>query len=282
MVDFTAARTALSLAVQKGHFIHQLDVGGIDEGIYVTPPEGMGINGTGKLLKLQRVLYGLKQAPGLWNQKWREVMKSLGFIMLTAENCVFIRESTWVLLYLDDIIFICPNDNDIDTVKKQLSAHLDVTDMGELHRFLGVTFTRDAEGTWLSQEGYTKAVLRRYGMEECKPMVTPMMEHGATQGLNADITAFEELHKYQEIIGSLPYSSKRTRPDISAAVGILCEYSNSPTPENWVKLKRVLRYLKGTTQFGLRIWISTEPHVAYCDADWGGCRLIESRLQGTF
>ena len=286
VVEFTTIRTALALAVEKGHVIHQMDVktaflhGKIDEDVYVTPPEGMDIFEDHEVLKLQRGLYGLKQAPRLWNERWREVMEALGFQMLTSDNCAFKRDSTLVLLYVDDIIIISPALQEVTLVKTQLSGHLDVKDMGALHFFRGINFCRHEEGAWLSQEAYTKEVLRRYGMSNCKPMATPMIEIGTAQRTNGDTSALSDSHQYQEVIGSLLFLATRTRPDICAAVGILCRYTSAPTAENWVQLKRVLRYLRATTKYGLRIWISSEPLVAYCDADWGGCRTDRKSTTG--
>lgn len=51
---------------------------------------------------------------------------------------------------------------------------------------------------------------------------------------------------YQQAIGALLYISTRTRPDISAAVGVMARKSNCPTVEDWSKAKRILHYLKGT------------------------------------
>lgn len=78
---------------------------------------------------------------------------------------------------------------------------------------------------------------------------------------------------YQELLGSFPFLATRTRPDISAAVSILCRNSSNPHNEHWVALKRVLSYLQGTANYCLRVdGSSSEIFIVYCDADWGGNR----------
>lgn len=98
VVDFTTIRTALAIGIQRGFYIHQMDVrtaflhGKIDEDVYVHPPEGSGIIlRSGQSLKLGKGLYGLKQSPRLWFQKWKDVMKELGFSQLAADLCAFRR-----------------------------------------------------------------------------------------------------------------------------------------------------------------------------------------------
>ena len=73
---------------------------------------------------------------------------------------------------------------------------------------------------------------------------------------------------YQLEIGSLIYLSISTRPDISYTVGNLAKFSSKPTKIHWMALKRVLRYLKSTTNYG----ISEESNVCvgFSDADWAG------------
>ena len=56
---------------------------------------------------------------------------------------------------------------------------------------------------------------------------------------------------YQSAIGSLLYLSVSTRPDITYAVSILTRFSSSPTQQHSTALKRVMHYLKGTTNYGI-------------------------------
>lgn len=57
---------------------------------------------------------------------------------------------------------------------------------------------------------------------------------------------------YREVVGSLLYLAGATRPDISYTVNILSRHQVSPTDEDWKMVKRVFKYLKGTTNLGLR------------------------------
>ncbi|CAB4021584.1 Retrovirus-related Pol poly from transposon TNT 1-94, partial [Paramuricea clavata] len=86
-----------------------------------------------------------------------------------------------------------------------------------------------------------------------------------------DEELFDE-HIYQQAIGCLTYASTATRPDIAAAVSILSTFMSNPSKEHWIGIKRVLRYIKGTLNYGLKFQANGNHHelVGYSDANWAG------------
>ena len=108
-------------------------------------------------------------------------------------------------------------------------------------------------------------------MADCKPCSTPVdtqAKVSATEGPPvADPTAFRSL------AGALQYLTF-TRPDISYAVQQICLHKHDPREPHLTALKRTLRYLRGTLDFGLLLLLrrsaSTDLAV-YTDADWAGC-----------
>ena len=56
---------------------------------------------------------------------------------------------------------------------------------------------------------------------------------------------------YQSIVGVLNYLQQASRPDITLATNQLCRYASNPGPQHMVAAKRVLRYLRATTNVGL-------------------------------
>ena len=86
-----------------------------------------------------------------------------------------------------------------------------------------------------------------------------------------DEESFDE-HVYQQAIGCLTYASTATRPDIAAAVSILSTFMSNPSKEHWIGIKRVLRYIKGTLNYGLKFQANGNDHelVGYSDANWAG------------
>ncbi len=69
------------------------------------------------------------------------------------------------------------------------------------------------------------------------------------------------------------YLSVSTRPDIAYAVGNLARFSSKPTKDHWTALKRVLRYLKGTVNYGiLYSQKGSSDSIGFSDADCMGWR----------
>ncbi|KAL0298882.1 UNVERIFIED_CONTAM: Retrovirus-related Pol polyprotein from transposon TNT 1-94 [Sesamum radiatum] len=72
---------------------------------------------------------------------------------------------------------------------------------------------------------------------------------------------------YASAVGSLMYAMMCTRPDLCVAVGIVSRYHRNPGPEHWIAVKRILRYLKGTSYMALCYHGGSLKLVGYSDAD---------------
>ena len=140
--------------------------------------------------------------------------------------------------------------------------------LGELTLFLGLQLQQATNGIFLSQEKYLKKILRKYGMEECKPVSTPMIT-GCNLSSNDDSPTVNQL-EYRSMIGSLLYLTG-TRPDIMHAVGIVGRFQANPKESHLQAMKRIFKYLQGTQDFG--VWYPKNVDLilhAYTDADWAG------------
>ena len=127
----------------------------------------------------------------------------------------------------------------------------------------------------ICQASYLQDVLVRFGMEDCKPVSTPMEAGKVFTSLSDDEETID-IKKYQAAIGSLNYAAVATRPDISTAVGKLSQFMRNPGSDHWSGVKRILRYIKGTMNYGLTFTASDDFTLhGYSDSDWAGC--TESR-----
>ncbi|GJU42426.1 ribonuclease H-like domain-containing protein [Tanacetum coccineum] len=85
---------------------------------------------------------------------------------------------------------------------------------------------------------------------------------------------------YRSLAGSLQYLTF-TRPDLSYAVQQLCLYMHYPREPHLNAMKRVLRYLRGTTDLGLQLFRSTTSQlIAYSNANWAGCPATRRSTSG--
>ncbi len=237
-------------------------------------PEGFVVEGKEHLVcKLKHSLYGLKQSPRCWNYVH---LKSMGFVQSANDPCIYTASEG---VYVDDIVIAGESSERITEVKKALSEKFDVKDLGELNYFLGVQVIQDhTDGkVWIGQSTFTESVLRKYGMEEAKSIKTPVNVNSKLVKASEESESADQ-GLYQSAVGSLLYLSSRTRPDIVNSAACFC---SNPTKEHWTAVKRIFRYLRGTTQFGLLhvLYAKGESSdlIGYSDADWAGdCNVYKS------
>ena len=107
-------------------------------------------------------------------------------------------------------------------------------------------------------------------MEDCIPLATPI-EVGLKLIKGTDDSECVDKTHYQSAVGSLLYLSMRTRPDIKFAVSLSARFCSKPTSQHLTVVKRIFRYLRGTTHYGLLFNRNgSKAIIGYSDIDWGG------------
>jgi hypothetical protein len=160
-------------------------------------------------------------------------------------------------------------------MKEDIADNFEITDLGEVRYLLKWDISRDRKlrKLQIGQQKYCEEVLRRFGMEDCNPVSTPM-EPGSDISMKDCPTKEEDIQEmkkypYREVLGSLMYLMVSTRPDLAHAVGMLGRYANNPGKRHWYAAKRVLRYLQGTKDYKLTFQGNQLDIHGYCDADFG-------------
>ncbi|GJT50307.1 retrovirus-related pol polyprotein from transposon TNT 1-94 [Tanacetum coccineum] len=125
-------------------------------------------------------------------------------------------------------------------------------------------------GIFINQSNYVLEILKKYGMETCDPVGTPMEIKDKLDldqnGSPVDAT------KYRSMIGALMYLTS-SRPDIVHATCLCARYQAKPTEKHLKEVKRIFRYLRGTVNTGL--WYSKDSGIeltGFSDADYAGCK----------
>ena len=142
-------RVLLALAANQGWKVHHLDVksaflhGELEEEVYVSQPKGYIVKGKEQcVLKLSKALYGLKQAPRAWNVRLDRSLKKLSFRKCFSEQAVYTRghgtDAVLLGVYVDDLIVIGGNLENIKLFKQQMMSEFEMTDLGLLSFYLGI------------------------------------------------------------------------------------------------------------------------------------------------
>jgi hypothetical protein len=111
-------------------------------------------------------------------------------------------------------------------------------------------------------------------MQNAKPVSTPLANHfKLTKEMcpktQEEIEYMSGSHTHYQL-AILMYAMVCTRPDISHAVGVVSRYMNNPGKEHWEVVKWILRYLRGTTTYGLCFGGSNTFLQGYVDSDMAG------------
>ena len=124
------------------------------------------------------------------------------------------------------------------------------------------------------QEKYIDEMLKKYGMTECIPVDTPMVEKSVLCKEQCPKTEGEKVVKekrdYRGFVGSLNYLAQTCRPEIANAEHALGSFLINPGIEYWIAAKRVLRYLKGQRDSKL-VFKKSDSGIelsVFSDADW--------------
>ena len=230
--------------------------------------------------KLKKSIYGLKQSARCWKTAIGTFLKSSGYKQMKSDSCLYmksIRDRNGVikfvilLIYVDDILLFANETSMLNEEKKLIGSKFKIDDMGEVKYILGMLINRNRERGKMTirQPKYLEGILKRFGMEQCKPVSTPL-EPGKHFLELPDDENPTNINEYQKLIGYLTYVATATRPDLASAVGRLLKYMSRPSDEHWKGAKRILRYIKGTINYGLVFdGRSTRCSlIGYSDADW--------------
>lgn len=276
----TTIRILLSIASKEKLLVHHLDVktaflnGKLDQSIYMKQPPGFHGENKNLVCRLKRGIYGLKQAAKLWYDAIHAVLIRAGFQRSKADACLYSakmnNEWVFVLIYVDDIVIAAKTKENIQGIKSMLASKFNIQDLGEIKQYLGIGVERDNDGIFhLNQTQYIKKIVNDFGLLTSKTSSIPVrVEYGKGRG-NDDILTTNT--QYQKLLGSLLYISVNTRPDIAAGASMSAQKMSQPNQEDWNELKRVLKYLKGTTNLKLALCkknFEGESLCGYSDASW--------------
>eukprot|EP00253_Pinus_taeda_P008925 PITA_08925 len=153
-------------------------------------------------------------------------------------------------------------------LQEESSHEFDMKDLGRMYYFLGLEVRQQKGEIFLGQGRYATEILKRFKMEDCRPMATPMIINWKKIDASEDKDVDPTL--YMQLIGSLMYLVN-IRPDICYTVNTLSQFMAELKRVHWAAAKYVLRYLQGTVDYGLLYTRSKDIRLSgFIDVDWAG------------
>uniref|UniRef100_A0A803QNV3 Reverse transcriptase Ty1/copia-type domain-containing protein n=1 Tax=Cannabis sativa TaxID=3483 RepID=A0A803QNV3_CANSA len=174
--------------------------------------------------------------------------------------------STFLLVYVDDILVTGSSATVVTELISNLNNMFALKDLGLVNYFLGIQVTHTKERLHMSQKKYIMDLLVKAKMDSANPLPTLMTGGEKLSATSSD--PFADPTYYRSIVGALQYANI-TRPEISYAVNRVSQFMQTPLEAHWKTVKKILRYLNGTLDFGLLLKPSASLTVTgFGDADW--------------
>jgi hypothetical protein len=210
---------------------------------------------------------------------FKKTVEKAGFKALNFDSCVYTRLTengfSTLIVYVGDVIYATNDEDSIQPFINFLSSECQIRIL-QPTRFLGLNMERNKPNRqiFISQQHTTLNLLEKFGTSNCNPASTPADPNARLSAFLVPSSEGEKVDMnkipYSSPVGALLYLANATRPDISYAVGQTAKYCASPQPAHWKVVKRIFRYLKETSDYGLWLGGSVEAVVGYTDADFCG------------
>ena len=228
----------------------------IDEPTYYHLPEGVAIGSSKTLLLLRRALYGLKQSPALWYKNLSTTLIQLGLEPVPGADCLFMDQHLLMFFFVDDIVVIYDKKDVayVDAFQARLFKVYEMRCLGKLEWFLGIHITRNISNRrlWLSNESYIDKITRKFSNSVgsgSRYFETPLPVEQIYK--NRNTARPQDIHLYQQEVGSINFAAIVTRPDIAFTASMLSEHLINPSERHMALAARCLDHLSSTKKYAI-------------------------------
>ena len=287
VVHWFSVRLLLITAKIHGYYTRQIDFvlaypqADIPYDNYMKLPHGIKTAGKDSgthVLKLLKNIYGGRNSGLIWNNYLKEGLENIGFEQSTVDECVFYRKNVIFFFYVDDGVWISPDNTAIDEAikdlnnKKKAKNNYDLEDQGDITDYLGINFdTMDDGKIHMTQPHLIDQIISEVGITMKEPgKVTPALSSKILRRC-ADEPSVKPKFNYRRVIGKLNYLEKSTRPDIAYAVHQCARFCEEPKAEHIKAVEHLAKYLRETRNQGIILDPDpTKSCEVWVDADFSG------------
>jgi hypothetical protein len=145
-----------------------------------------------------------------WQESLFNLIKRQGYKQSLKEPCLWFKHKnnlmTVIDTYVDDILIAGSDQQDIENISKMMGETFRMKNLRELKEFLGITALKTENGIKLTEGNYTKAILKKFRKENCKPVKAPM-----TKTYTEDKAEVQEQYPIRQALGLPMYLVNATR-----------------------------------------------------------------------
>ncbi|SGZ34548.1 BQ5605_C077g12946 [Microbotryum silenes-dioicae] len=175
----------------------------------------------------------------------------------------------YITLYVDDGMVASNDQEFLDSEIEAFNKVYKLKRLGPVKLFLGLEFERTSDYIFVHQSKYIRDLVAMYGGGSVSkhPVKVPMEPRSDVEH---STDPFDDVALYQSAVGALQYAAHRARPDIVTSVRAAASKVSAPTQADWIAVKRIIRYLQGTVDWGLKFnHGGSTVFELYSDASWG-------------
>ena len=219
-------------------------------------------------VQLQKAVYGLLRSAILFYRKLKKQLEEYGFEVNSYDPCVANMttksgKQMTVIWHVDDLKIPCEDDFEITKLWSYLNklyGGIVKINRGAKHEYLGMDLDYSEKGVFkVSMIPYIDKIHEDFPEDITSSSPTPHADHLFKVREESDpkykALPEEQIIAFHHATAQLLYLSQRARRDIQTAVSFLTTRVRKPDEDDWGKLKRVLKYLKGTRSLPLRLEI---------------------------
>jgi len=167
-------------------------------------------------------------------------------------------------IYVDDIVFGGMSNQMVQQFVHQMQFEFEMSLVGELTYFLGLQVKQMEDTIFISLSKYAKNIVKKFGLDNASHKRTAVATHLKLSKDENGVVVDQSL--YRSMIGSLLYHTA-SRPDITFVVGMCARYQAEPKMSHLVQVKKILKYINGTTDYGILYSHSDNSRlIGYCNA----------------
>ena len=275
-------RVLAAVAAARGMTVCRFDVVGaylyarLEEPVKVRAPawSATELMPPGCVLSLRKAVYGLREAAQDWNVEYDRTLVQYGWEPSIIDPALYVyrQKGDYMLatLHVDDFIVAHRQGGRFEHFLQFITKKYDMTYEPQMTKGVGVEWVqRKDHSLILHQRQYVEELVDRY-RPLVRPVPTPTFSTPIVEGQGEGrLLTAAAATTYRALVGALLYLATRTRVDISYAVTSLSHHVVQPTANDMKDAMRVLQYLNGTREDGLRVTKAEQLTLkVFADAAW--------------